>query len=79
MTEKPLEYVQEFVYLGGKVVTGGDCDQETRISKPNRAFAMLQSIWRSIGLSIHTRIRTFKSNVLSVLAQSTGRPMLLSN
>ena len=28
---------------------------------------MLRPIWRSTGLSIHTKIRIFKSNVLSVL------------
>ena len=39
----------------------------TRISKANQAFAMLRPIWRSTGLSIHTKIRIFKSNILSVL------------
>lgn len=65
----PLEDVQEFVYLGSKVTTDGDCDQEinARISKANQAFAMLKPIWRSTILSIHTKIRIFKSNVLSVL------------
>ena len=39
----PIEDAQEFVYLGSKVTTDGDCDVEvtTRISKANQAFAML--------------------------------------
>ena len=66
---RPIEDVQEFVYLGSKVTTDGDCDVKvtTRISKANQAFAMLRPIWRSTGLSIHTKIRIFKSNILSVL------------
>ena len=65
----PLEDVEEFVYLGSKVTTSGDCDQEinARISKANQAFAMLRTIWSSASLSTHTKIRIFKSNVLSVL------------
>lgn len=64
-----LEDVQEFVYLGSKMTTNGDCNAEvnTRISKENQAFAMLKPIWRSTALSIHTKIRIYKSNVISVL------------
>ena len=66
---RPIEDVQGFVYLGSKVTTDGDCDVEvtTRISKANQAFAMLKPIWRSTGFSIHTKIRIFKSNILSIL------------
>ena len=66
---RQLEDVEDFVYLGSKVTTNGDCDLEinTRIIKANQAFAMLRAIWRSTGLSIHTKIRIFRSNVLSVL------------
>ena len=66
---RPIKDVHEFVYLGSKVTTDGDCDVEVtkRISKVNQAFAMLRPIWRSTGLGIHTKIRIFKSNILSVL------------
>ena len=69
VNDKTLEVVEEFVYLGSKLSTEGDCHQEinTRISKANQAYAMLRSIWRASGLSIHTKLRIFKSNVLSVL------------
>jgi hypothetical protein len=38
-----LEGMQMFVYLGGKVTTDGNCDQDinARASKANQAFAML--------------------------------------
>jgi hypothetical protein len=64
-----LKDIQEFVYLGSKVTTDGDCDQDvnTRINKDNQAFAMLRPIWRTTSLSIHTKIKIFKSSVLSVL------------
>ncbi|KAK3517624.1 hypothetical protein QTP70_013436 [Hemibagrus guttatus] len=65
----PLEDVQEFVYLGSKVTTDGDCNKDinTRVSKANQAFAMLKPIWRTTSLSIHTKIKIFRSNVISVL------------
>ncbi len=65
----PLEDVQEFVYLGSKMTADGDCDVEVnvRISKANQSFAMLKSVWRSTNLSLHTKIRIYKGNVLSVL------------
>jgi hypothetical protein len=66
---QPLQDVDEFIYLGSKVTTDGDCAREinTRISKANQAFAMLKPIWRTTSLSMHTKLRIFKSNVLSVL------------
>lgn len=55
--------------LSTKMTADGDCDVEVnvRISKANQAFSMLKSVWRSTNLSFHTKIRIYKSNVLSVL------------
>lgn len=66
---RQLENVEEFTYLGSKMTTDGDCEQEikTRLSKANQAFAMLKPVWKSTSLSIQTKIRLFRSNVLSVL------------
>ena len=76
--EKELEDVYEFTYLGSKMTTNGDCELEvnTRIGKAKQAFALLRAIWRTRSLSLHTKIRIFKSNVLSVLLyeSSVGRP-----
>lgn len=49
-------------------MTDGGCDQEinTRATKANQVFAMLKTIWRSTGLSIHTNVRIFKRNILSI-------------
>jgi hypothetical protein len=65
----PLEVVEEFVYLSSKMTADGDCQQEvaTRVSKANQAFAMVKPIWRSTGLSIHTKLKIFKSNILAIL------------
>ena len=45
--KKPLEDVGEFIYMGSKVTTPGDCDTDinTRISKAKEAFAILKSTW----------------------------------
>ncbi|XP_052261550.1 uncharacterized protein LOC127865671 [Dreissena polymorpha] len=66
---QPLQDVDEFIYLGSKVTTDGDCAREinTRISKANQAFVMLKPIRRTTSLSMHTKLCIFKSNVLSVL------------
>lgn len=66
---KPLDGVQGFVYLGSKMTTDGDCDQEinTRISIANQAFEILRFIWRSTIVRIQAKIRLYKNNVISVL------------
>ncbi|KAH3727714.1 hypothetical protein DPMN_053657 [Dreissena polymorpha] len=43
---------------------------------------MLKPIWRTTSLSMHTKLRIFKSNVLSVLlygSECAGRPLLPSS
>ena len=67
--EEEIEDVKEFTYLGSKMTTNGDCDLEinSRISKAKQAFALLRPIWRTSSLGLQTKIRIFKSNVLSVL------------
>ncbi|GFR67303.1 endonuclease-reverse transcriptase [Elysia marginata] len=69
LEEKSLEEVQEFIYLGSKITADGDCIGEiiARISKASQAFAFLRPIWKTQNINTHTKIRTFHSNVLSVL------------
>ena len=66
---KHLEDVEDFTYLGTKVTTTSDCIQEinTRISKANQAFVMLNPVWRTTNPGVHNKIKIFSSNVLSVL------------
>nr|KAG5701644.1 hypothetical protein BaRGS_019333 [Batillaria attramentaria] len=64
-----LEEVEYFTYLGSKMTTDGDSEKEVRerISKASQAFASLKTIWRTRKLSTKTKLRLFKSNVLSTL------------
>ena len=64
-----IEEVDEFTYLGSKVSTDGDSgkDVQTRLAKANQAFGSLNAVWKSKQLRVKTKIRIFKSNVLSVL------------
>ena len=62
-----VDEVDHFTYLGSKVSTSGDGEEEllVRISKASQAFASLRGNWRSKKISQKTKIRFFKSNVLS--------------
>ncbi|KAL9952937.1 hypothetical protein ACROYT_G040269 [Oculina patagonica] len=61
--------VEHFTYLGSMVSTSGDGEEEilARISKASQVFASLRSTWKSRNISQKTKIRFFKSNVLSTL------------
>ena len=67
--EQGIEDVTEFTYLGAKVAKDGNTKAEitTRINKARGAFAALKNIWKTKMISKKTKIRIFKSNVLSVL------------
>ena len=69
MQEEDIEEVTEFTYLGSKMSADGDTEVEirTRITKASQAFASLKNIWKCRNISTNTKIRLFKSNVLSVL------------
>ena len=64
-----IEEVQEFCYLGSMVSSDGECelDVETRIRKARGRFALMRNIWSDTRLSRNTKLRLFKSNVVSVL------------
>ena len=64
-----VDEVDHFTYLGSKVSTSGDGEGEilVRISKASQAFALPRGTWRSKKISQKTKIRFFKSNVLSTL------------
>jgi len=64
-----VDEVDHFSYLGSKVSTSGNGEVEflVRISKASQAFALLRGTWRSKNISQKTKIRFFKSNVLSTL------------
>ena len=64
-----VDEVDHFSYRGSKVSTSGDGEVKilVRISKASQAFALLRGTWRSKNISQKTKIRFFKSNVLSTL------------
>ena len=65
---KHLKDIEEFTYLGTKETTG-DCDHEinTMISKANQAITMLKPVWRTTNLSVHTKIKIIRTNMLRIL------------
>ena len=69
MQNEDIEEVNEFTYLGSKMSTDGDTENEikTRITKASQAFASLRNIWKCRNIGVNTKIRLFKSNVISVL------------
>ena len=56
-----VEEVEHFTYLGSKMSTSGDGEEEilVRISKASQAFASLRSTWRSRNISQESKIRFF--------------------
>ncbi|KAL9954522.1 hypothetical protein ACROYT_G042072 [Oculina patagonica] len=66
---KELEEVSKFVYLGGTVTQEGGSDEDikSRLGKARAAFSKLRNIWKSSQLKLKTKLKIFKSNVVSVL------------
>nr|XP_006822761.1 PREDICTED: uncharacterized protein LOC102806375 [Saccoglossus kowalevskii] len=64
-----VEDVNEFVYLGATLTKsgGGMGDMENRISKRRNAFRQLNKIWNSDKIKRATKLKLYKSLVLSVL------------
>ncbi|KAI0220535.1 hypothetical protein LSAT2_027968 [Lamellibrachia satsuma] len=63
-----VEEVQDFIYLGSNISTGGvDKDVELRINKARHAFRTLRPVWLSSQLFINSKIRIFNTNVKLVL------------
>ena len=58
-----MEEVAQFTYLGTNVALDGDSES----AKRERTFASLNCIWKTSNVSLKTKVRTFRSNVLSVL------------
>ena len=65
----PLKQVEDFIYLGGKISQIGSCtdDVKYRIGNALDAMQNLNDIWKSKDISTSTRIRLYKSLILSIL------------
>ncbi|VDP52337.1 unnamed protein product [Schistosoma curassoni] len=64
-----LEDVKTFTYLGSIIDEhgGSDADVKARIGKARAAYLQLKSIWNSKHLSTNTKVRTFNTNVKTIL------------
>jgi hypothetical protein len=67
--DNPVDKVVDFTYLGSTISTvdGTNKDVQNRLGKARTAFSMLKPIWKSSQLSRKTKMKIYKSNVLSVL------------
>ena len=68
-SDKSVEQVQEFKYLGSWIENTGDVTFEIkrRIGQASGAFNRLTPIWRCNRYSLRLKLRLFNSNVLSIL------------
>lgn len=66
---KAIEEVEVFTYLGSKMSSDGNSEIEVqaRLAKARYAYVNLRPVWNSGKFSTTTKIRLFRSNVLSVL------------
>ena len=64
-----IEEVDDFTYLGSKMSNTGDGEVEIRalLAKASQAFASLRSTWKARNIRLNTKLRIFKSNVISTL------------
>jgi len=69
MGSDSIEDVESFTYLGTKITKDGNSQNEitSRLSKARQTFSRLKHIWNSRRISLKTKIRLYRSNVLSVL------------
>lgn len=69
LKDQIIEDVDNFTYLGSNIATDGDIEIElrTRIGKANHAFSLLHKTWKSKSIKLPTKMKIFKSNVLSIL------------
>jgi len=65
----PLEYVEEFCYLGSVLSKSGSCDKEviTRIAKASSAFKKMDNIWRDKKLALQVKLRLVYDSVVKTI------------
>ena len=67
--EHDIEDVESFVYLGAYISKSGGTEEDikARLGKARAAYSKLDKIWKNSKFTYKTKIKMFKSNVLSVL------------
>ena len=66
------EYIvqgSQFTYLGSIICSDGTLNKElsVRIGKASGAFNQLNNIWKNKGIRLHTKMRIYKSAVLTIV------------
>jgi len=63
-----IEQVSKFTYLGSIICSDGTLDKEisVRIGKASGAFNQLNNIWKNRGIHLQTKMRIYKSAVLTI-------------
>ena len=72
--DDPLQYTEQFTYLGSTVRHDGGARSDiiNRIGKARNAFRMLSPVWKSQQYKTHTKLKLYKSCVLSTLLYESG-------
>ena len=67
--EDPLPYTDQITYLGYTVRHDGGAgsDNSNRIGKARNAFKMLSPVWKSQQYKTHTKLKLYKSCVVSIV------------
>ena len=67
--EHDIEDVESFVYLGAHISKSGGTveDIKARLGKARAAYNKLDKIWKNSQFTYKTKVKIFKSNVISVL------------
>ena len=69
MDGETVETVSDFIFLGSKITTGGDCSQEIkrRLLLGRKVMTFLDSIFKSRDITLPTKVRLVKAMVFSVV------------
>ena len=64
-----VETVTDFIFLGSKITADGDCSHETKRHLPlgRKAMTNLESILKSKGITLPTKVRLVKAMVFPVV------------
>ena len=67
--EETVETVSDFIFLGSKITTGGDCSHEIkrRLLLGRKVMTNLDSIFKSRDITLPTKVRLVKAMVFPVV------------
>ena len=74
MDEEAIETVTDFIFLGSKITANGDCSHEIKrcLLLGRKAMAILDSILKSRGIAVQTKVYLVKAVVFPVVVYGCG-------